>query len=115
MDRRRSRVREAVGFDLAALDVPVTIWQGDRDLMVPSAHGTWLAASIPRAVAKPALGHGRIVARSMSADFGYPKQKNAGSGKRSSPAQNPASIDCAFMATRMMRSASGGGAAARPE
>lgn len=48
------------GFDLAALDVPVTIWQGDRDLMVPSAHGTWLAASIPRAVAKPALGHGHI-------------------------------------------------------
>ncbi|GAC1543959.1 MAG: alpha/beta hydrolase [Vulcanimicrobiaceae bacterium] len=48
------------GFDLAAVRVPVTIWQGDQDLMVPSAHGTWLAARTPMAVAKPARGHGHI-------------------------------------------------------
>jgi pimeloyl-ACP methyl ester carboxylesterase len=40
--------------------VPVTVWQGDLDLMVPAAHGAWLASHIPRAVAKPAVGRGHI-------------------------------------------------------
>lgn len=48
------------GFDLATLHVPATVWQGDEDLMVPSAHGSWLAAHLPNAVAKPARGHGHI-------------------------------------------------------
>jgi len=35
------------GFDLDMLAVPVFVWQGDRDLMVPFAHGEWLASRIP--------------------------------------------------------------------
>ncbi|HEY6763017.1 MAG TPA: alpha/beta fold hydrolase [Baekduia sp.] len=40
------------GFDLRAPrpdDVPVEIWHGRHDLMVPPAHGEWLAAHIPGA------------------------------------------------------------------
>lgn len=34
------------GFDLHDIEVPVAIWQGGQDLMVPPAHGRWLAAHI---------------------------------------------------------------------
>ena len=51
---------ESWGFDPTALRVPVTVWQGDRDLMVPAAHGAWLAAKIPTAVARTAPGHGHV-------------------------------------------------------
>jgi pimeloyl-ACP methyl ester carboxylesterase len=40
------------GFDVRAPrrgDVPVEIWQGRHDLMVPPAHGEWLGANIPGA------------------------------------------------------------------
>jgi pimeloyl-ACP methyl ester carboxylesterase len=35
------------GFDLASIDVPVAVWQGDQDLMVPPAHGRWLVEHLP--------------------------------------------------------------------
>ena len=34
------------GFELNAINVPVSIWQGRHDRMVPYAHGTWLADHI---------------------------------------------------------------------
>ncbi len=48
------------GFALGAVTAPVTIWQGDLDLMVPQAHGRWLAAHVPTATARMAPGHGHI-------------------------------------------------------
>jgi pimeloyl-ACP methyl ester carboxylesterase len=37
------------GFDVAAITVPVAIYQGRADAMVPFAHGEWLAAHVPGA------------------------------------------------------------------
>ena len=47
------------GFDLASIRVPISVWQGQQDRMVPFRHGEWLAAHIPNADARlyPDLGH----------------------------------------------------------
>jgi pimeloyl-ACP methyl ester carboxylesterase len=47
------------GFEPADLAVPAFVWQGTEDLMVPFAHGQWLAAHLPGAVAhlQPGEGH----------------------------------------------------------
>jgi pimeloyl-ACP methyl ester carboxylesterase len=37
------------GFDLASIAVPVSVWQGAHDKMVPFEHGRWLAAHVPGA------------------------------------------------------------------
>lgn len=47
------------GFDLDEIDVPVAVWAGGKDLMVPFAHGRWLAEHVPGATAHlhPEEGH----------------------------------------------------------
>lgn len=47
------------GFSLADVTGPVFLWQGGQDLMVPPAHGHWLAAALPSCRARflPDDGH----------------------------------------------------------
>ncbi|MDX3749375.1 alpha/beta hydrolase [Streptomyces sp. AK08-02] len=47
------------GFDPADIRVPVLLWHGGQDVFSPPAHGSWLAARIPRArtVVDPAAAH----------------------------------------------------------
>jgi len=47
------------GFDLDGITVPVSVWQGAEDRMVPFAHGRWLAGRLAGATAHllPAEGH----------------------------------------------------------
>jgi pimeloyl-ACP methyl ester carboxylesterase len=37
------------GFDVRSITVPVSVWQGRHDLMVPFDHGVWLADNVPGA------------------------------------------------------------------
>jgi pimeloyl-ACP methyl ester carboxylesterase len=48
------------GFGLAEITVPVMIWQGSADLMVPFSHGQWLAAAMPAAAAHLEQGEGHL-------------------------------------------------------
>jgi pimeloyl-ACP methyl ester carboxylesterase len=48
------------GFDLDAIRVPVHIWQGRHDRMVPYAQGEWLARHIPTAVPHLFEDHGHL-------------------------------------------------------
>jgi pimeloyl-ACP methyl ester carboxylesterase len=48
------------GFALADIAVPVFVWQGSEDLMVPFAHGEWLARHVPGATAHLEAGEGHL-------------------------------------------------------
>jgi pimeloyl-ACP methyl ester carboxylesterase len=48
------------GFSLAEISVPTMIWQGSEDLMVPFAHGQWLASQLPAASAHLEDGEGHL-------------------------------------------------------
>jgi pimeloyl-ACP methyl ester carboxylesterase len=51
------------GFDLGAMRVPAYLWQGSEDLMVPFAHGRWLADHVAGVTAhlEPGEGHLSVV------------------------------------------------------
>jgi pimeloyl-ACP methyl ester carboxylesterase len=48
------------GFDITKISVPVELWQGNDDFMVPHAHGYWLEKQIPTAKLNFVLGEGHI-------------------------------------------------------
>jgi pimeloyl-ACP methyl ester carboxylesterase len=48
------------GFDLDDLAVPIAIWQGRHDLMVPPAHGRWLAEHVAGAESHFEDGEGHV-------------------------------------------------------
>lgn len=54
------------GFKLSEISVPVLIWQGDDDFMVPHAHSYWLEKHIPTAQLNFVQGHGHV---SLIADY----------------------------------------------
>jgi pimeloyl-ACP methyl ester carboxylesterase len=39
------------GFDVRSISVPTAVWAGGQDVTVPYAHGQWLAANVPGAIA----------------------------------------------------------------
>jgi pimeloyl-ACP methyl ester carboxylesterase len=55
------------GFTLGTIRVPVAVWQGDQDRMVPFSHGRWLAAHVAGAEAHLLPGEGHL---SLMADPG---------------------------------------------
>jgi len=48
------------GFDLADVAAPVSLWQGSDDLMVPAAHGRWLADRLPLVYPHLLAGEGHL-------------------------------------------------------
>jgi pimeloyl-ACP methyl ester carboxylesterase len=48
------------GFDLGSITVPVAIWQGTQDRMVPFAHAQWLATHVSGARAHLVEGEGHL-------------------------------------------------------
>jgi pimeloyl-ACP methyl ester carboxylesterase len=59
------------GFELSEIKVPVVLYQGSLDMMVPYAHGLWLDKHIPAEFCKAHLlegeGHISIVLGRMEA------------------------------------------------
>ena len=51
------------GFSVRDITVPVAIWQGTEDMMVPFAHAEWLAAHVPGARPHLVEGEGHISLR----------------------------------------------------
>jgi pimeloyl-ACP methyl ester carboxylesterase len=48
------------GFGLGDVPVPVAIWQGSEDRMVPAAHARWLAAHLPGSRLEMHEGEGHL-------------------------------------------------------
>jgi pimeloyl-ACP methyl ester carboxylesterase len=48
------------GIDVSSIRVPVGIWFGSQDLMVPERHGEWLAAHVPDARVRHFVDEGHL-------------------------------------------------------
>ena len=61
----------AWGFDVGSITVPVSVWYGDEDLMVPPTHGAWLTSHLPSAsvVHHPHEGHISLVTNHVESLF----------------------------------------------
>ena len=58
------------GFDPADMRVPVTLWHGGADRLVPLAHARSLAAAIPDCTARVATGGHFFYSRSLTEIIG---------------------------------------------
>ena len=56
------------GFEFDQVKVPVAIFQGDEDLMVPGEHGRWLHKHMPHSTLKLLKGEGHLAFFSSSQD-----------------------------------------------
>ena len=56
------------GFDLTAITVPTMLWQGTEDLMVPFAHGLWLADHVAGVTPHLLDGEGHVSVSFGAAD-----------------------------------------------
>ena len=65
------------GFDLQDIRIPVSVWQGEEDLMVPFAHGQWLARTIPNADVHLLAGHGHLSLAAESLRPGFAQLRAA--------------------------------------
>jgi pimeloyl-ACP methyl ester carboxylesterase len=70
------------GFDPGAIAVPVQVWQGRQDKMVPYAHGVWLARRLPRADVRmsPDDGHLTLTARRVGEVHAFLRSRLEGAG-----------------------------------
>ena len=48
------------GLDVGAIEVPVLVWQGEEDLMVPAPHAAWLRAHVAGAEGETLPGEGHF-------------------------------------------------------
>jgi pimeloyl-ACP methyl ester carboxylesterase len=71
---------EEWGFDLSEIDVPTSVWQGSEDLMVPFAHGRWLATHVPGVSAHLEQGQGHLCIALGSLDRMLDELIDAGDG-----------------------------------
>jgi pimeloyl-ACP methyl ester carboxylesterase len=59
---------KAWGFDVADITLPVEVRYGAADVLVPAAHGEWLAAHVPGAVKRVDAGRGHLADPDESVD-----------------------------------------------
>jgi pimeloyl-ACP methyl ester carboxylesterase len=57
------------GFSVRDIRVPVAVWQGTEDKMVPFAHAEWLIANVPGARPHLAEGEGHLSLRNRMPDI----------------------------------------------
>ena len=59
------------GFDVSSIAVPVSVWQGRHDLMVPFSHGEWLVEHVAdaRSHLRPEHGHLSLAVGAIGAIF----------------------------------------------
>jgi pimeloyl-ACP methyl ester carboxylesterase len=59
------------GFEISDISIPVSLWQGDTDLMVPFSHGQYLGRKLPHASLHLLAGHGHLSIGQIACKEGF--------------------------------------------